>query len=122
MGANGPRISAVPDWLPFSLLPGYYIYLFHLIPCLPVLHFILCCEACLITFVFDAGLKQSSGLSTVLPGQSGFKFILFFFLDKKETKNQEKTILSSHQSCPRPAFFRANALLHSRQSFTIMSI
>jgi hypothetical protein len=42
-------------------------------------------------------------------------FFPFFFLDKKETKNQEKTILSARKAFPRPAFFRADALLHSPQ-------
>jgi len=35
---------------------------------------------------------------------------VIFFLDKKETKDQEKTILSPRLASPRPAFFRANAL------------
>jgi hypothetical protein len=37
-------------------------------------------------------------------------YFLFFFLDEKETKNQEKTILSPRKASPRPAFFRATAL------------
>jgi len=42
--------------------------------------------------------------------QAFYLFVFIFFLDKKETKNQEKTILSPCKACPRPAFFQAIAL------------
>ena len=41
-------------------------------------------------------------------------FIIIFSLDEKETKNQEKMMLSPHKANPRPPFFRAPAPDHCR--------
>ncbi len=47
------------------------------------------------------------------PFNWSLNLILIFFLDKKETKNQEITMLSTHMSNPRPPFFLACALFWS---------
>jgi len=75
-----------------------------------------CCSPCFISFCFDRFFFLVFFSSEIAVKFARTTFLLasnhsIFFLDKKETKNQERTMLSSRKMAfPRPPFFRACAL------------